>query len=121
MTRFLRSFFCLFAAVISLVPLARAADVIESEKERFTVETVTGDLDHPWGMVKLPDGRFLVTERPGRLRIRVFAARDGVGEAGVADAVDEDARSHAVGEPVHEDLFEAVTVRVVRALHRLRH
>src|SRR5919106_4115130 len=33
------------------------------------VVTVAGGLEHPWGMVFLPDGRMLVTERPGRLRV----------------------------------------------------
>jgi aldose sugar dehydrogenase len=33
------------------------------------VETVTDGLVHPWGLAFLPDGRILVTERPGRLRI----------------------------------------------------
>ena len=33
------------------------------------VESVTSGLVHPWGMAFLPDGRLLVTERPGRLRI----------------------------------------------------
>lgn len=32
--------------------------------------TVIADgLEHPWGMAQLPDGGWLVTERPGRLRI----------------------------------------------------
>ena len=33
------------------------------------IETVARGLEHPWGLALLPDGRFLVTERPGRLRI----------------------------------------------------
>lgn len=32
-------------------------------------ETVAEGLDHPWALAFLPDGRLLVTERPGRLRI----------------------------------------------------
>jgi glucose/arabinose dehydrogenase len=32
-------------------------------------DTVAQGLGHPWGMEFLPDGRMLVTERPGRLRI----------------------------------------------------
>jgi aldose sugar dehydrogenase len=33
------------------------------------VETVARGLEHPWALVFLPDGRMLVTERPGRMRI----------------------------------------------------
>ena len=32
-------------------------------------ETVAKGLEHPWALAFLPDGRILVTERPGRLRI----------------------------------------------------
>src|SRR5690606_35367389 len=34
-----------------------------------TSEIITDGLEHPWGLAFLPDGRVLVTERPGRLRI----------------------------------------------------
>lgn len=40
----------------------------------LVVETVAGGLEHPWGLAFLPDGRMLVTERPGRLRL---VGRDG--------------------------------------------
>ena len=36
---------------------------------QVTPQTVTGGLQNPWAMAFLPDGNFLVTERPGRLRL----------------------------------------------------
>src|SRR5919106_4169845 len=37
-------------------------------------ETVAKGLEHPWALAFLPDGRIIVTERPGRVRI---VERDG--------------------------------------------
>jgi glucose/arabinose dehydrogenase len=33
------------------------------------VSTIASGLDNPWAVVLLPSGRFLITEKPGRLRI----------------------------------------------------
>lgn len=35
----------------------------------YQLETVATGLEHPWSLAWLPDGRILVTERPGRLRV----------------------------------------------------
>jgi len=43
--------------------------VVKSEEHAFRVETVAEGLDTPWSVAFLPDGRMLVTEKPGRLRI----------------------------------------------------
>jgi glucose/arabinose dehydrogenase len=36
--------------------------------DRVQLTTVASGLEHPWSLAFLPDGRMLVTERPGRLR-----------------------------------------------------
>ena len=43
--------------------------VIKSEKQTFKIEVVARDLETPWALAFLPDGRLLITERPGRLRV----------------------------------------------------
>ena len=48
--------------------------LIETKSGPIKVETVAKKLQFPWGLAFLPDGRMLVTERPGRLRI---VAKDG--------------------------------------------
>ena len=39
------------------------------QAQSVRAETVAAGLQHPWGLAFLPGGRFLVTERPGRLRV----------------------------------------------------
>ncbi|MFN4312384.1 MAG: PQQ-dependent sugar dehydrogenase [Ferrovibrio sp.] len=46
-----------------------ASPVFRTEEATVRVVTVARGLEHPWAMAFLPDGRLLVTERPGRLRV----------------------------------------------------
>jgi len=58
-----------------------AAQVFNSSAGDIVVQTVAKGLDHPWALAFLPDGRMLVTERPGRMRI---IAKDGMLSPGLA-------------------------------------
>ena len=62
------------AALLALGGAPAHAQVFHAAAGDLTVETVAKGLDHPWALAFLPDGRLLVTERPGRLRI---VSRDG--------------------------------------------
>ncbi len=74
----------LLSSLLVLVPLVAASaapSAIAQSPATFSardytlrVSTVTEGLEHPWGLAFLPDGRMLVTERPGRLRV---VAADG--------------------------------------------
>ncbi len=48
-------------------------------------ETVASGLQTPWGLAFLPEGRFLVTERPGRLRVIEADGRVGAPVAGLPE------------------------------------
>ncbi|WP_249975829.1 PQQ-dependent sugar dehydrogenase [Vreelandella olivaria] len=75
--------------------LAQAPD----EGRDYQIETLAEGLEHPWSLAFLPDGRMLVTERPGRLRLlsaegdTLVESLDGVpdvyvsGQAGLFDVL----------------------------------
>ena len=74
----------------------RAPGVRTEQAMSHTV--VAEGLEHPWGLAQLPDGRWLVTEKPGRLRIvtgqgtvgepvQGLPAVDARGQGGLLDVV----------------------------------
>ncbi len=55
--------------LLFIAPAATPAQTMKSGEHEFRVVNVVENLEYPWGLAFLPDGRMLVTERPGRLRI----------------------------------------------------
>lgn len=61
-------------AAQSVVQPATQTQAPAAPVSKFVVEQIAAGLEYPWSLAFLPDGRLLVTERPGRLRI---IGRDG--------------------------------------------
>ena len=64
----------LLSVLLSAATASAAAVVVETKAHRVSIVNVADGLEHPWGLAFLPDGRMLVTERPGRMRV---VGRDG--------------------------------------------
>lgn len=62
--RFILGFLCALCSAT-----AAFAQTHATQEHRIRVSTLTQGLSHPWSIAFLPDGRMLVTERAGRLRI----------------------------------------------------
>ena len=69
------SFIALLVALCfacSQPPAGRGAGEVATSSQtgiRFKIEKVVGGLEVPWSIVWAPDGRMIVTERPGRVRV----------------------------------------------------
>ncbi len=59
----------LLLLLLMLAPGNLSAAPVNTELQRIEYEVLTEGLNHPWSLAFLPDGRMLVTERIGRLRI----------------------------------------------------
>src|SRR5204862_1852319 len=76
----------------------------ESSAGQLEVQTIATGLVHPWALAFLPEGKMLVTERPGRMRIvtsegQLSPPLKGVpdvwasGQGGLLDAITDKALS----------------------------
>lgn len=64
---------CLAVLTLTGAIAATAAEVVEervdTDQHDFRIVRLASGLHHPWAVAQLPDGRFLVTERRGRLAL----------------------------------------------------
>jgi glucose/arabinose dehydrogenase len=68
--------------------LADPVKTIDTLRVKVKIETIASGLDHPWAVEVLPDGAYLVTERPGQMRV----IRDGKKSVPIAGMPDVYAR-----------------------------
>ena len=69
--QFSRAMHLLWVLMASLAPAwaQERSAIVHAEQQSFRVSTLLTGLEHPWSLAFLPDGRLLVTERAGRMRL----------------------------------------------------
>jgi glucose/arabinose dehydrogenase len=70
----MRSIVLAGAVAAACIAMPAAAQTFRSSAGDLKVDTVASGLSRPWGLAFLPDGRMLVTEKAGRMRL---VTRDG--------------------------------------------
>lgn len=73
----------IFPAVAVVVVSSVLLPCVKAQEVR--PEIVAAGLQNPWGLAFLPEGRFLVTERPGRLRVVAADGKMGAPVTGLPD------------------------------------
>ena len=68
-----------------VLALTGACAIPCAQAQAVGAEVVASGLEHPWALAFLPEGRFLVTERPGRVRVVEADGRLGAPLAGVPE------------------------------------
>ena len=64
-----RRFVLTATSALAAPAVVSAQETLKSAKATYRLVTLSRDLEQPWGLAFLPDGRILITERPGRLRV----------------------------------------------------
>ncbi len=84
-----RALAVLFALSLFLAGNATAQQQLATEQAAVMVVTVATELEKPWSLAFLPDGRLLVSERVGRLRIIELDGTVSAPIAGVPEVLDQ--------------------------------
>lgn len=93
------------APALLLAPLIALWSLVTPSHASPRTETVARGLVNPWALAFLPDGRMLVTERPGRLRLIGSDGRPGAPITGLpeVDAGGQCGLLDVVVDPKHAD------------------
>ena len=92
--------------VKQILKTCEAMWLMDGDNAPIAVETMARGLEHPWALQFLPEGRLLVTERPGRMRIiaadgkeRILLWNNGdVGSGSLAEQIQHWPQPPAIAE-----------------------